>query len=152
LATPVLMLVTDRRRVAPDARTLTEALTMLERWLDEAARAGVDLIQIRERDLEAAPLEALTRRVTPRARGTSTRVLGNDRADVARAADADGVHLRGDSAPVDRVRAVGPTWIVGRSIHGAAELAAASGADYVLYGTMFETASKPGAAAQTLEA
>jgi thiamine-phosphate pyrophosphorylase len=148
LAAPVVMLVTDRRRLSPDARTLADELTALERWLDDAIDADVDLIQIRERDLDAQPLETLTRRVTARAAGTSTRVIVNDRADVARAAGAAGVHLRGDSAPVARVRTLDPTWILGRSIHAAADLEYAAGCDYAVFGTMFETASKPRAAAQ----
>ena len=152
LAVPVVMLVTDRRRLSPDARTLADELTALERWLDEAIDAAVPLIQIRERDLDAQPLEALTRRVAVRAAGGSTRVVVNDRADVARAAGAAGVHLRGTSAPVARVRALDAGWILGRSIHGPADLPSAAGADYALFGTMFETASKPGAAAQGLEA
>lgn len=149
---PVVMLVTDRRRLSPHARTLLDELTALEASLDEAIDAGVDLIQIRERDLDAQPLEGLTRRVVARTERTSTRVLVNDRADVARAAGAHGVHLRGDSAPVARVRAMDPGWILGRSIHGQSDLAPAAGADYVLLGTMFETRSKPGAVTQTMEA
>lgn len=138
-----ICLVTDRRRLSPGARTTHEELVALEAALDEAIGAGIDLIQIRERDLDAAPLAAFVRHVMARARGTSTRVVVNDRADVALAAGADGVHLRSDGPPVDRVRAIGPRgWIVGRSIHGEAEVPAHAAADYLLFGTVFASASK----------
>ena len=140
---PCTYLVTDRRRLAPEARTLDRELLLLERFLDEAIDAGVDAVQIRERDADAGPLAAMAARVTERARATSTRVLVNDRADVAFAAAADGVHLRADSFAVGRARALDSDWIVGRSIHEAGELVAAAGADYVLFGTVFPSASKP---------
>jgi thiamine-phosphate pyrophosphorylase len=150
-AAPVLMLVTDRRRLSPDARTLADEVTALERWLDDAIDAGVSLIQIRERDLAAQPLEAVTRRVAARASSTTTRVLVNDRADVARAAGAHGVHLRGDSAAIARVRTLDAAWILGRSIHSTAGLNDSAGADYALFGTMFETPSKPGVSGRGIE-
>jgi thiamine-phosphate diphosphorylase len=80
-------------------------------------------------------------------RGTVTRVVVNDRADVARAADADGVHLRSDGPPVDRIRAWGPpAWWIGRSIHSAAEGGGQQSADYLLFGTTFASTSKPAGA------
>jgi len=100
---------------------------------------------VRERDLDGGPLRDLTARLRDRARAGRTRILVNDRADVAAAAGAHGVHLRADSAPVDRVRTLGPDdWIVGRSVHTAAEARAAgtAGADYVLFGTMFGGGTK----------
>src|SRR5436190_208431 len=75
----------------------------------------VDLVQVRERDLDAAPLAMFTRGLV--ARAGRTRILVNDRADVAFAAGAHGVHLRASSVPADRVRAVGAGWVVGQSIH-----------------------------------
>ena len=73
-----------------------------------AVDAGVDLIQVRERDLEAASLAALVADIVAIARGTPTRVVVNDRLDVALACGADGVHLRGDSIPVEAARRLAP--------------------------------------------
>jgi thiamine-phosphate diphosphorylase len=66
-------------------------------------------------------------------------------------AGADGVHLRGDGPPVARVRALSPALRVGRSVHSAGEAAAASDADWLVFGPVFETGSKPGAAAAGLD-
>jgi thiamine-phosphate diphosphorylase len=144
LARPTLCLVTDRRRLTQQARTTRDELAALEAALDEAAAAGIDVIQVRERDLEAADLTAFVARVVRRMRGTATRVVVNERADVARAAGADGVHLRSDGPPVDRIRAWGPSaWCVGRSIHVAAEAERHQSADYLLFGTTFASTSKP---------
>ena len=83
-----------------------------------------------------------------RTRATSARVVVNDRPDVALAAGADGVHLKDDARSAPRVRALGPRgWIVGRSIHDVptARRATQCGAvDYLLAGTVFASASKPG--------
>ncbi len=141
----MICLVTDRRRLAPDARTDRDACAAVIRQCEEAALAGVDAIQVRERDLDARPLTALVRDVVGLVRGTKTMVLVNDRADVAVAADAHGVHLRSDSVSSAAARTVGaPSWIVGRSVHDAAEARAESAANYVMFGTVFPTASKPG--------
>jgi thiamine-phosphate pyrophosphorylase len=143
-AGPSLCLVTDRRRLSPHARTTRDELVALETALGEAAAAGIDVIQVREPDLEAADLAAFVTAVVRLTRGTTTRVFVNERADVARAADADGVHLRGDGPPVARVRAWGPpAWWIGRSIHSAADVGRHESADYLLFGTMFPSTSKP---------
>ena len=143
LARPCVCLITDRRRVAPAARTARDEIVALERWLDEAIGL-VDLIQIRERDLSDADLHGLVRRVASRARGTSSRLLVNDRADVALAAGADGVHLRADGVPPARVRDVArPGWILGRSTHAPGETGDPA-LDYVLFGSVFSAAVKAG--------
>lgn len=117
--------------------------------LEQARRAvdaGIDLIQVRERDLDAAPLAALVSGVLAITRGTATRVVVNDRLDVALACIADGVHLRGDSIGIADARRIAPAgFLVGRSVHSESEAAASGDADYVIAGTVFETASKPGA-------
>jgi thiamine-phosphate pyrophosphorylase len=143
-----ICLVTDRKLLTPDARTVRNELAALEGFLADAVEAGVDVIQLRERDLEAGQLRDLAARVGRRAADTRTRVLVNDRGDVARAAGADGVHLRADGPPVSRVRTLSSgRFIVGRSAHTIAEARAADddGADYVLFGTVFPGGSKGGA-------
>jgi thiamine-phosphate pyrophosphorylase len=129
-----ICLVTDRRRRPPIEQAR------------EAAEAGVDLIQIRERDLDAAALASLVVRVVELTRGSSTRVIVNDRLDVAMTCGADGVHLRGDSIPPQRARSIVPQgFLIGRSVHGKDEaLAVAPDVDYLVAGTVFPTASKPG--------
>lgn len=127
-----LCLVTDRKR----ADVLRQARAAID--------AGVDLIQIRERDLETADLAALVSAVVRMSRGSSTQVVVNDRVDVALACGADGVHLRGDSVPPSAVRAiVRPPFLVGRSVHSVEEARRSAGADYLIAGTVFPTTSKP---------
>jgi thiamine-phosphate pyrophosphorylase len=143
LPRPCVYLVTDRRRLAPDARTARDEVAALASFLDDAVAAGVDVIQIRERDLDGGALAALAARVRARAAQARTLVLVNDRADVALAARAHGVHLRSDGPPIARVKALhADGWIVGRSVHSPAEAGAAAGADYVLFGTVFTGGSK----------
>jgi len=154
LPAPCLCLVTDRRQLAPDARTTADEITALERWLDEALSAPIDLIQIRERDLEARGLCALVRRLVARRGGRAVRIVVNDRADVALAASADGVHLRADGPPIAAVRAIGPaSWLVGRSVHTIDEVREHAAADYLFFGTVFPGGSKgAGAPTQGLDA
>jgi thiamine-phosphate diphosphorylase len=113
----------------------------------EAAQAGVDLIQIRERRLDDRALLNLTRRAVEATRGTGSRIIVNDRVDVALAAQASGVHLRGDSFAAGRIRALAPPgFLIGRSVHNPIEAAAVEsggGCDYLLFGTVFPSTSKP---------
>jgi len=113
-----------------------------------AARAGVHLVQIRQHTLDGGPLLTLVRQCMHRLTGSRTRLVVNDRLDVALAAGAHGVHLRGDSMPAPRLRAVAPPgFLIGRSVHTVAEAVAASaagGLDYLVFGTTFPTTSKPG--------
>jgi len=138
-------MITDRGRLGRDAETA------LVRRISVAARAGIHLIQIRERDMADGALMALLARAVDAVRGTRARVLVNDRVDIALAAGAHGVHLRGDSAPAVRVRAITPpAFLVGRSVHSADEISRAvdeACVDYLVYGTVFDTASKPGVVA-----
>ncbi len=137
-------LVTDRQRLCPGARTERAAVSALVAWLTEAVEAGVDLIQIRERDLSARALRTVAWEVTAVAAGGRTRVLVNDRADVALAAGCAGVHLRGDSPPASRVRRVGPaSWLVSRAVHDEADLADLGPVDLAVFGAVFPTGTKP---------
>jgi thiamine-phosphate pyrophosphorylase len=105
--------------------------------------AGIDLVQVRERDLEAAPLADLVGAMVALARGTNTRIVVNERLDVALICGAAGVHLRADSVPPDVVRRITPPeFLIGRSVHSAAEAAACGGADYLIAGTVWTSPSK----------
>ena len=115
-------------------------------------RAGVDWVQIRERDLPARDLLALARRVVRAAAPShrDVRVILNDRVDVALAARAAGVHLGSESLPVREVlqwcRAGNAprNWLIGSSCHsleGARE-AESAGASYIFFGPVFATPSK----------
>jgi thiamine-phosphate diphosphorylase len=148
---PCVYLVTDRRRLAPDARTADAEVRALEAFLDDALDAGVDVIQIRERDLAAGLTHTLAARLAARAGGRAV-ILVNDRVDIALASGAGGVHLRADSAPTDAVRAIVPAgWTIGRSAHSPEEAGGELSADYVLFGTVFPTESKPGAGGAGLD-
>ena len=114
----------------------------MERWLDEALDADLDLVQIRERDLEGRELLGLVRRVVERRGARPLRILVNERADVAFAAGADGVHIRADGPPVPDVRALAAAWMVGRSVHTLEEVREHPAADYLLFGTVFPGGSK----------
>jgi thiamine-phosphate pyrophosphorylase len=139
----MICLVTDRRRLSPGA-PVDEARARLLAQARDAVDAGVDLFQIRERVLEARDLAALVSDALALASGTATRVIVNERLDVALACGADGVHLRGDSIAVAAARRIAPEgFVVGRSVHGADEMAQVYGADYVIAGTVFPSASKP---------
>jgi thiamine-phosphate diphosphorylase len=132
--------VTDRRRFALSTSVLAARAA-------RAAAMGVDVIQVRERDLDGRALAALVGEILQAVEGTPTRVVVNDRADVAIAAGADGVHLRGDSYPAARVRAIAPPgFLVGRSVHSATDVdvaTAAGGHDYLTFGTVFASSGKP---------
>lgn len=139
----ILHLVTDRRRLAPesDARSWLACLLSQVRY---AVAAGIDLIQVRERDLDGRELAGLVREVVAATRGSRTRVVVNERLDVAMAAGAHGVHLRGDSLATPRVRASSPSgFLIGRSVHSVDEVATAGPVDYLIAGTVWATPSKP---------
>jgi thiamine-phosphate diphosphorylase len=129
----IVCLVTDRRAADPVVQA------------QQAAAAGIDVIQVRERDLEASALAALVSAMVDAAAGCAMRVVVNDRIDVAIACGAHGVHLRGDSIPPARARAMAPAgFLIGRSVHDAAEAAqVAADVDYLIAGTVFTTGSKP---------
>ena len=112
-------------------------------------RAAVDtevpLLQIREKALHARVLFDLVARAAAITRGSKTRLLVNDRSDIARAAGADGVHLTTHSLPVEVVRKTcGAEFLIGVSTHSLDEARAAqgAGADFVVFGPVFETESK----------
>jgi thiamine-phosphate pyrophosphorylase len=131
-----LCYVTDRKAL--------EAEALLPR-IRSAIRAGVDLIQIREKDLPTRELMMIVEPAVAAARGTATRIVVNDRLDVALALGAEGVHLGTQSIPAGVVGEVVPEdFLVGVSCHSLeeAQAAEAARADYIVLGPVFETSSK----------
>ena len=109
----------------------------------------MDWIQIREKDLETRDLAELVRHAVSQTRGTQTRILVNDRLDVALAAGAGGIHLGEKSLPLEIVvdwrRSAGRAeFLIGVSCHSleAALAAERGGADYLIFGPVFPTPSK----------
>ena len=109
-------------------------------------RAGVDFLQIREKDLPARELYRLALKARAMARGHTTRILINDRLDIALAADLDGVHLAQTSMPADAIRArvSKKGFLIGVSTHNRSEVEKAlrQGVDYLVFGPVFQTPSK----------
>jgi len=115
------------------------------RLVRAAVDAEVPLFQIREKLLSARVLFEFVARAAEITHGSKTRLLVNDRSDIARAAGADGVHLTAQSLPVAVVRKTcGAEFLIGVSTHSLAEAQAArdAGADFVVFGPVFETESK----------
>ena len=110
-----------------------------------AVAAGVPLIQLREKKLTASVLFDLTVCAAEITRGTPTRLLVNDRADIASGAGADGVHLTTRSLEPKIVRRTfGDGFLIGASTHslGEATNARDGGADFIVFGPIFQTPSK----------
>jgi thiamine-phosphate pyrophosphorylase len=131
-----LLLVTDRHQT--EGRPL---ISILERVLTVATPA----IQLRERDLAAKDLMALAREVQALVSLRESRLVINDRVDVAMALDGAGVHLRSNSLPVVVARKlVGSQRLIGVSAHSVEEAlqAQSDGADYVVLGPIYKTPSK----------
>ncbi|MGE5360482.1 MAG: thiamine phosphate synthase [Bacteroidales bacterium] len=123
-----------------------------QRWLldlvQAAIDAGIDVVQLREPQLPARQLYELAVEAVRRSRGTATRIVVNDRVDVALAARADGVHLGRPSLSPARVREIAQRpCLVGCSVHSLEELRNIPPAevDYLVAGTVYPTASKPAA-------
>ena len=141
---PCLCLVTDRSIV--DEGTLVSRVA-------EAVAGGVDMVQLREKDLPAGELLQLARKLRSITAGKALLVI-NDRLDVALAAEADGLHLPEESIAVHDARRVVPSQLlVSKAVHDSAgaSLAAEEGADCLVLGTIFPTSSKPGVKTGGLE-
>jgi thiamine-phosphate pyrophosphorylase len=135
----MLMMVRDRRRFHGSLDRLAAAIV-------RAARAGVDVVQVRERDLDDRTLTGVVRRTVAGVSGTGARVVVNGRLDVALAAGAAGVHLRGNCLPAPRARRLVPRgFLIGRSVHSLTEaqaVEAEGGCDYLVFGAVFPSTSK----------
>jgi thiamine-phosphate pyrophosphorylase len=131
-----LCYITDRNSLGP--RPLLPLIR-------EAVEAGIELIQIREKDLPTRALLQLVESAVGAAKGRATRIVVNDRLDIALAAGAHGVHLGTQSIPPQAVREkVSEGFLVGVSCHSREDVLAAeaTGADYVVLGPIFATPSK----------
>jgi thiamine-phosphate pyrophosphorylase len=150
---PLVFYVTDRRGFGLDE--LQARMRLLE-TIEQAARAGVDAVQIREKDLSGRAMLELAKAAVDRVGGPHvdvtcrTKILVNDRLDVALAAGAAGVHLGGESvavADVANFRTAGRApadFLIGRSCHSLEEArrVESEGADYIFFGPVFATPSK----------
>jgi thiamine-phosphate pyrophosphorylase len=155
---PLLCYVTDRRAL-PEVNP-SQPLAALTRTIAEVVAAGIDWVQLREKDLPAAELASLTGQCLKIAaklsanRSGATRIMVNDRLDVAIAERANGIHLGEKSLPVTEARRlvasalrnqhIDPSFLVGVSCHSIEAAAAAQrdGADYIFFGPIFPTPSK----------
>lgn len=136
---PPLYLITDRHLLRPDQ----DFFAVLEQLM----MAGVQMIQLREKDLPAQQLYHMAQRLRAITTQYNCLLLINDRVDIALAVNADGVHLRSDSlSPAVARTLLDSTKLIGVSTHSAQEIstAAAQGADFVTYGPVFYTPSKAG--------
>lgn len=131
-----LLLVTDRHRTHGHS---------LPSVLQQAVEAGLPAIQLRERDLPTSELLRVAQEIRAITSPRAVPLIINDRVDLMLALNLDGVHLRANSLPVTDVRRVaGADRLIGISTHSLAEVRQANrdGADYVVFGPIFDTPSK----------
>jgi thiamine-phosphate pyrophosphorylase len=153
LRKPLLLCYVTDRRALPGADS-ANSLESLTQKIEEIATAGIDWIQLREKDLPAAELAKLTRRTLHTKPANVSRVIVNDRLDVALVEAAVGVHLGERSLPIAEAKRlvdsfkekgfVGQSFVLGASCHSlkSAQRAASDGADYLFFGPIFPTPSK----------
>jgi thiamine-phosphate pyrophosphorylase len=138
---PRTLLITDRARLR-DA-TGEDGDAAMVTYVAAAAALGVDAVQVRDRTAADRHLRGLVGAIVEAVAAHRCRVLVNERAHVAWAAGADGVHLRGDGVAAGRLREAWPSrQTIGRSVHRGDGPEAAAAVDYVVFGTVFASASK----------
>jgi len=124
--------------LGPERRALPELLSAL-------IEAGVDVVQLRDKEAADERLLAVARQAAAAARGAGALLVINDRPELARAAGADGVHLGQDDLPVSEARRIGGAdLVVGVSTHTPAQVDEVGGADYIGVGPVHATPTKPG--------
>lgn len=142
--TPILYLITSgetTRETTPSSEEFKRLVALTA----AAVAARISLIQLREKNLSARTLYELAASAARLTEGSDTRLLVNDRADIARAAGADGVHLTTQSLEASVVRrAFGEDFLIGVSAHSLAEASRAQreGADFATFGPVYDTPSK----------
>ena len=144
LIAPVIYLITSGE-TTPQTTLHSKDFSQLLNLVEAAVAAKIDLIQLREKNLRTRVLFDLTTRAAEIVRGSQTRLLVNDRADVALAAGASGVHLTSRSIKTPVIRQTfSAEFLIGVSTHSPEEVeaACADGADFAVFGPVFETASK----------
>jgi thiamine-phosphate pyrophosphorylase len=144
LPQPILYLITEGA-TTPGTTPASEDFKRVLSLVNAAVAAHISLVQIREKHLHARVLYELAQRAAALTRGSATRLLVNDRADIARAAGADGVHLTTRSLEASILRRLfGQEFLIGVSAHSPEEARAAheGGADFATFGPIFETPSK----------
>jgi thiamine-phosphate pyrophosphorylase len=138
-----LYLITDRKLAG--ARGLADTIeTALQAAAEIESRPPI-AVQLREKDLDGRPLIQLATELGQICRRYKVPLLVNGRIDVALAAGADGVHLPADGIAADDARKLlGPSRLIGVSTHNAGEITRAEGlgADFAVFGPVFETISK----------
>jgi thiamine-phosphate diphosphorylase len=123
-----------------------------EALLRAALTGGVDIVQLREKELDRRAIERAGTTFRRLCDTYSAPFIVNDDPDLARACDADGVHLGQDDAPVAEARAIlGPEALIGLSTHSREQIDATQGADYISVGPVWETPTKEGRPAVGLE-
>ncbi len=141
---PVIYLITNGA-TTPHTTAASEDFTGVLYLVETAVASRIDLLQIREKRLSARILYELAVRAAEFTKGSATKLLINDRADIAAAAGADGVHLTTSSLSTGVVRrAFGERMLIGVSTHSLEEASTArrNGADFVVFGPVFDTVSK----------
>jgi thiamine-phosphate pyrophosphorylase len=127
----------------------------LEQFLDAALAGGVDIVQLRQKEMEAADELAVLEVFADACKRHGKLLAVNDRADIAFASGADVLHLGQRDLPVHAARAItGPGTIIGRSTHTFSQVNAAvgeQGSDYFCVGPTWATPTKPGRQAAGLE-
>ena len=115
-----------------------------EQLTEEAVRLAVPFVQVREKELDDDELLTLSRRLSEIARGSNTRIIINDRPDIAARSGADGVHLGRTDTPIAQAREIVGKKLIGLSAATPEELGAAlaAGADYVGAGPVYPTTTK----------
>ena len=144
LTTPISYLITDGR-TTEDTNSSSAEFTRLFVLVGACVEARISLVQLREKKMRPRVLYELTRRAAELTRNSTTRLLVNDRADIALAAGADGVQLTTRSLDPLVVRDISPRdFLIGVSTHSLAEAQVASSmdADFALFGPVFDTPTK----------
>lgn len=139
---PIIYQITEGKFTSENF--ISEKKKLIE-LVELAVDKQINLVQIREKNLSAKLVFKLTKEIVEISKNSDTKILVNDRADIALAANADGVHLTSKSIPTNIIRKIFPhDFIIGVSTHSLekAETAKNEGADFVTFSPIFQTISK----------